>query len=86
MNPPVREELRARPHDAAQPGAEDTFPSFEQTFERLRENLEAFDPAKVRLDEIARASVFAAPRLARTAARRRASPRVARRPGHWQAR
>jgi hypothetical protein len=28
---------------------------------RLRENLEAFDPTKVRLDEIARAAVFAAP-------------------------
>jgi ParB family chromosome partitioning protein len=41
--------------------ARKTLPSFEQTFERLRENLEAFDPAKVRLDEIARASVFAAP-------------------------
>jgi len=41
--------------------ARKTLPSFEQTFERLRENLEAFDPAKVRLDEIARAAVFAAP-------------------------
>jgi ParB family chromosome partitioning protein len=41
--------------------ARKTLPSFEQTFERLRANLEAFDPAKVRLDEIARAAVFAAP-------------------------
>jgi ParB family chromosome partitioning protein len=41
--------------------ARKTLPSFEQTFERLRENLEAFDPAKVRMDEIARAAVFAAP-------------------------
>jgi ParB family chromosome partitioning protein len=41
--------------------ARKTLPSFEQTFTRLRENLEAFDPAKVRLDEIARAAVFAAP-------------------------
>ena len=41
--------------------ARKTLPSFEQTFVRLRENLEAFDPAKVRLDEIARAAVFAAP-------------------------
>ncbi len=41
--------------------ARKTLPSFDQTFERLRENLEAFDPAKVRLDDIARASVFAAP-------------------------
>jgi ParB family chromosome partitioning protein len=41
--------------------ARKTLPSFEQTFERLRENLEAFDPAKVRLDEIARAAIFAAP-------------------------
>jgi ParB family chromosome partitioning protein len=41
--------------------ARKTLPSFEQTFERLRENLEAFDPAKVRMDEIVRAAVFAAP-------------------------
>ena len=41
--------------------ARKTLPSFEQTFERLRENLEAFDPAKVRMDEIARSAMFAAP-------------------------
>jgi ParB family chromosome partitioning protein len=41
--------------------ARKTLPPFDQTFERLRANLEAFDPAKVRLDDIARASVFAAP-------------------------
>ncbi len=41
--------------------ARKTLPSFEQTFERLRENLEKFDPAKVRYDEIARSAVFAAP-------------------------
>ena len=41
--------------------ARTTLPSFDQTFERLRQNLEAFDAAKVRLDEIARAAVFAAP-------------------------
>ena len=41
--------------------ARKTLPSFEQTFERLKENLEAFDPAKVRLDEIARSAMFAAP-------------------------
>jgi len=41
--------------------ARKTLPSFDQTFERLRANLEGFDPAKVRLDEIARAAVFAAP-------------------------
>ena len=41
--------------------ARKTMPSFEQTFERLRENLEAFDPAKVRMDEIARSAMFAAP-------------------------
>ncbi len=41
--------------------ARKTLPSFEQTFERLRESLEAFDPAKVRMDEIARAAVFAGP-------------------------
>lgn len=41
--------------------ARKTLPSFEQTFARLRENLEAFNPARVRLEEIARAAVFAAP-------------------------
>jgi ParB family chromosome partitioning protein len=41
--------------------ARKTLPSFDQTFERLRTNLEGFDPAKVRLDEIARSAVFAAP-------------------------
>ncbi len=41
--------------------ARKTLPSFDQTFERLRENLEKFDPARVRLDEIARSAVFAAP-------------------------
>jgi len=41
--------------------ARKTLPSFDQTFERLKENLEKFDPAKVRLDEIARSAVFAAP-------------------------
>ena len=41
--------------------ARKTLPSFTQTFERLRANLEGFDPAKVRLDEIARIAVFAAP-------------------------
>ena len=45
--------------------ARKTLPSFEQTFERLRENLEAFDPAKVRMDEIARSAMFAARRVAR---------------------
>jgi ParB family chromosome partitioning protein len=41
--------------------ARKTLPSFDQTFEKLRENLEKFDPARVRLDEIARSAVFAAP-------------------------
>jgi ParB family chromosome partitioning protein len=41
--------------------ARKTLPSFEQTFERLQENLEKFDPAKVRYDEVARSAVFAAP-------------------------
>jgi len=44
--------------------ARKTLPSFATTFERLRANLEAFDPAKVRLDEIARAAVFSAPTAA----------------------
>jgi len=41
--------------------ARKTLPSFDQTFERLKANLEKFDPARVRLDEIARSAVFAAP-------------------------
>ena len=41
--------------------ARKTLPSFDQTFERLKDNLEKFDPARVRLDEIARSAVFAAP-------------------------
>jgi ParB family chromosome partitioning protein len=41
--------------------ARKTLPSFDQTFERLKENLEKFDPAKVRYDEVARSAVFAAP-------------------------
>jgi ParB family chromosome partitioning protein len=41
--------------------ARKTLPSFDQTFERLRENLEKFDPSRVRVDEIARSAVFAAP-------------------------
>jgi ParB family transcriptional regulator, chromosome partitioning protein len=41
--------------------ARKTLPSFDQTFERLRQNLETFDPAKVRYDEVARSAVFAAP-------------------------
>ena len=41
--------------------ARKTLPSFDQTFERLHENLEKFDPAKVRYDEVARSAVFAAP-------------------------
>ena len=51
-----------------------TLPSSEQTFECLRVNREAFDPAKVRLDEITRAAVFAA---RRKLARRRGSRGVA---------
>jgi ParB family chromosome partitioning protein len=54
--------------------ARKTLPSFEQTFERLRANLEGFDPGKVRLDDIARAAVFAAqPARRRPAAARRAA-------------
>jgi ParB family chromosome partitioning protein len=41
--------------------ARKTLPSFDQTFEKLRDALEAFDPARVRLDEIARSAVFAGP-------------------------
>ncbi len=41
--------------------ARKTLPSFDQTFERLKDNLEKFDPGKVRYDEVARSAVFAAP-------------------------
>ena len=35
-------------------------PSFEVTFKRLVENLEAFDPAKIRYEDIARSAIMAA--------------------------
>lgn len=41
--------------------ARKTLPSFDQTFERLQANLEKFDPGAVRLEQIARAALFAAP-------------------------
>jgi ParB family chromosome partitioning protein len=41
--------------------ARKTLPSFEQTFRKLRENLEAFDVAKVRYDEIQRSALMSAP-------------------------
>jgi ParB family chromosome partitioning protein len=44
--------------------ARKTLPSFEQTFKKLRENLEEFDVAKVRYDEIQRSSIMLAPAAA----------------------
>jgi len=41
--------------------ARKTLPSFEQTFKKLRENLEEFDVSKVRYDEIQRSSIMGAP-------------------------
>ena len=41
--------------------ARKTLPSFEQTFKKLRENLDAFDITKVRYDEIQRVAIMAAP-------------------------
>jgi ParB family chromosome partitioning protein len=41
--------------------ARKTLPSFEQTFRKLRENLEAFDVAKVRYDEIQRSALMSTP-------------------------
>lgn len=38
-----------------------TLPSFDQTFKKLRENLEAFDASKVRYEDIQRAAVVAPP-------------------------
>jgi len=41
--------------------ARKTLPSFDQTFKRLRDNLEAFDVSRVRYDEIQRSAIMAAP-------------------------
>src|SRR3989454_4238437 len=41
--------------------ARKTLPSFEQTFKKLRENLEEFDVGKVRYDEIQRSAIMGAP-------------------------
>jgi ParB family chromosome partitioning protein len=41
--------------------ARKTLPSFEQTFRRLRDNLEAFDVSRVRYEDIQRAAVVMAP-------------------------
>src|SRR5713101_3838607 len=41
--------------------ARKTLPSFEQTFKKLRLNLEEFDVGKVRYDEIQRSSIMGAP-------------------------
>ncbi|HWW93387.1 MAG TPA: chromosome partitioning protein ParB [Vicinamibacteria bacterium] len=38
-----------------------TLPSFDQTFTRLLSALEAFDPSKVRYEDVQRSSVYAAP-------------------------
>ena len=41
--------------------ARKTLPSFEQTFKKLRENLEAFDVSRVRYDDIQRSAIMAMP-------------------------
>ena len=41
--------------------ARKTLPSFEQTFKKLRDNLEDFDVTKVRYDEIQRSAIMMAP-------------------------
>ena len=41
--------------------ARKTLPSFEQTFKKLVENIEAFDVSKVRYDDIQRVAIMAAP-------------------------
>src|ERR1041384_4051259 len=41
--------------------ARKTLPSFEQTFKKLRENLDDFDVSKVRYDEIQRSAIMLAP-------------------------
>jgi ParB family chromosome partitioning protein len=40
--------------------ARKTLPPFEVTFKKLAENLEAFDPAKIRYEDIARSAIMAA--------------------------
>jgi ParB family transcriptional regulator, chromosome partitioning protein len=44
--------------------ARKTLPSFEQTFKKLRDNLEEFDVSKVRYDEIQRSAIMMAPAAA----------------------
>jgi ParB family chromosome partitioning protein len=44
--------------------ARKTLPSFEQTFKKLRDNLEDFDVTKVRYDEIQRSAIMMAPAAA----------------------
>ena len=44
--------------------ARKTLPSFEQTFKKLRDNLEDFDVSKVRYDEIQRSAIMMAPAAA----------------------
>ncbi|HEY3101288.1 MAG TPA: chromosome partitioning protein ParB [Methylomirabilota bacterium] len=44
--------------------ARKTLPSFEQTFKKLKDNLEEFDVAKVRYDEIQRSAIMMAPAAA----------------------
>jgi ParB family chromosome partitioning protein len=44
--------------------ARKTLPSFEQTFKKLRDNLEEFDVSKVRYDEIQRSAIMLAPAAA----------------------
>ena len=44
--------------------ARKTLPSFEQTFKKLKENLDDFDVAKVRYDEIQRSSIMLSPAAA----------------------
>jgi len=38
-----------------------TLPSFDQTFKKLAENIETFDVAKVRYEDIQRSAIMAAP-------------------------
>ena len=44
--------------------ARKTLPSFDQTFKKLKDNLEEFDVAKVRYDEIQRSAIMMAPAAA----------------------
>ena len=57
--PPLREELRPRADHARSPASARRCRRFEQTFEKLVDNIEGFDVAKVRYEDIQRSAIMA---------------------------